>query len=201
LALIFQPTMPITLTESFRVDAPIERVWRYLTDPRQVVVCLPGAEITEMEGARAFRGAIKVRVGPVTASFQGRAELAEVDESRHVVRVVGSGRDSTGGNTATMRMTSALRAEDGATDVRVEASVDLGGRLMQFGRGMVEDVSRQLFAQFASCVRTSLETPASTEGLTSSAHPGPARPVRVIPLALGAAWRAIRRAFGRRRPL
>ena len=119
--------MPITLTESFRVEAPIERVWRYLIDLQQVARCLPGAEITEMESPRAFRGAIKVRVGPVTASFQGKAELTEVDESQYRVRITGSGRDAAGGNTATLRMTSTLRGVDGATEVRVESSVDLAG--------------------------------------------------------------------------
>jgi uncharacterized protein len=193
--------MPITLTESFRVNAPIDRVWPYLTDPRRVAACLPGAEITEMENARAFRGTIKVKVGPVTVTYKGRGELAEVDESRHFVRVVGSGRDpATGGaDTASMRMTSTLRADGGATQVRVEASVDLGGRLMQFGRGMVQEVSRQLFAQFATCVRTALETPLARGDITSGQGPAPVRPVRALPLMFRAAWGSIRRRFGRGR--
>ena len=190
--------MPITLTESFRVNAPIDRVWKYLTNPREVVSCLPGAQLGEVESERAFRGAVKVRVGPVTASFQGRAEFTEVDEGRHVVRVVGSGRDPAGGNTAALRMTSTLQRNGNATEVRVEASVDLGGRLMQFGRGMVEEVSRQLFAQFASCVRTTLETPAHAGSITSDINRS-AQPVRALPLAFRAAWGSLRRALGRRR--
>jgi carbon monoxide dehydrogenase subunit G len=190
--------MPITLTESFRVNAPIERVWGYLTNPREVVSCLPGAQLGEVESERAFRGAVKVRVGPVTASFQGRAEFAEVDEARHLVRVVGSGRDAAGGNTAALRMTSTLQETGSATEVRVEASVDLGGRLMQFGRGMVEEVSRQLFAQFASCMRTSLET-APAGNITSDTRPA-ARPVRALQLTFRAAWGSLRRALGRRGP-
>jgi carbon monoxide dehydrogenase subunit G len=187
----------ITLTESFRVNAPIERVWGYLTNPREVVSCLPGAQLGEVESERAFRGAVKVRVGPVTASFQGRAEFAELDQSRHLVRVVGSGRDPAGGNTAALRMTSTLQGNGNATEVRVEASVDLGGRLMQFGRGMVEEVSRQLFAQFASCVRTSLETAATAGSITTDAR-APAKPVRALPLAFRAVWGSLRRALGRR---
>jgi carbon monoxide dehydrogenase subunit G len=189
--------MAITLTESFRVNAPIERVWGYLTNPREVVSCLPGAQLGEIESDRAFRGAIKVRVGPVTASFQGRAEFAEVDQSRHLVRIVGSGRDAAGGNTAALRMTSTLQGNGNATEVRVEASVDIGGRLMQFGRGIVEEVSRQLFAQFSSCVRTSLEQSAPGASITSATRPA-ARPVRALPLAFRAAWGSLRRALGRR---
>jgi uncharacterized protein len=186
--------VPITLTESFRVNAPLERVWGYLTNPREVASCLPGAQLGEIESERAFRGAIKVRVGPVTASFQGRAEFAEIDKSRHLVKVVGNGRDAAGGNTAALRMTSTLQNAGSATEVRVEASVDLGGRLMQFGRGMVEEVSRQLFAQFASCVRSSLETSAPAGSITSAARPA-APPVRVVPLAFRAMWGSLRRAF------
>lgn len=189
--------MPITLTESFRLNAPIERVWGYLTNPREIVSCLPGAELGALESDRVFRGTIKVRVGPVTASFQGRAEFVEVDHTRHLVRVVGTGRDAAGGNTAALRMTSTLRGDGNATEVRVEANVDLGGRLMQFGRGMVEEVSRQLFAQFASCVRTSLEAPAPTGSITSHDRPS-ARPVRALPLAFRAVWGSLRRALGRR---
>src|SRR6185503_2796658 len=65
----------VSIAENFEVHASAERVWEYLTDPRQVVECLPGAELLEVEGERTFVGRMRVKVGPVTAAFRGRARF------------------------------------------------------------------------------------------------------------------------------
>lgn len=219
--------MTLQLTERFVVHAPTDRVWEFLIDPRQVVTCLPGAELTSVEDERTFRGQVTVRVGPVTVRYAGRAQLVEVDDASRRVRLVGDAQEGTGGGSARLTMTSTLvPSGDGATAVSVMASVDLTGKLVQFGRGMIEDVSRQLFRQFAVCVESTLlttadlaSTPApathggsggSTGGgrragaeatTANAAAPEAARgakPVRLLPLLLGAMWRGFLRLLGRR---
>jgi uncharacterized protein len=150
--------MAIKIEETFQVRAPVDRVWRWLVDPRQVVTCLPGAELTGQEGETTWLGRVKVKVGPVTASYAGRATIVEQDDAAHVVRLRGEGREPTGSGSATMSMTSRMTAlPDGGTEVRVEADVDVVGKVAQFGRGMMESVSKQLFRQFTECVRAQLE--------------------------------------------
>ena len=157
--------MAVRIEETFRVGAPVERVWRFLLDPHQVVQCLPGAELIEVQDERTFLGRVHVKVGPISASYKGRAELTEVDEQNHRVRMAGEGQDTKGAGSARMIMTSRITAaDDGSAEVSVESEVQLVGKLAQFGRGMVEEVSKQLFRQFAECARQRLEAAAPADG-------------------------------------
>jgi carbon monoxide dehydrogenase subunit G len=209
--------MAFGIKETFRVQAPVDRVWRYLVDPRQVVNCLPGAELTADEGERVYTGKVKVKVGPVTAAYAGRARLTEVNDAEHVVRMDAEGRESGGAGSAKLRMTSRVAAHpEGGSEIRVEAEVDVAGKIVQFGRGMIEAVSRQLFKEFVSCVRATLEASAPTATPTAQAperqatSPGQpqtapatradntrvaqlasattAKPVAVVPLVIRAIW-------------
>src|SRR5918992_1299197 len=164
--------MAFGIKETFRVQAPVDRVWRYLVDPRQVVNCLPGAELTADEGERVYSGKVKVKVGPVTAAYAGRARLTEVNDTEHVVRMDAEGRESGGAGSAKLRMTSQVEPHaDGGSEVRVEAEVDVAGKIVQFGRGMIEAVSKQLFREFVSCVRATLEAPSAAAEASSAAPP------------------------------
>lgn len=210
--------MGLRIEERFEVRAPVDRVWRYLTDPRQVVGCLPGAELTDARDDGSFTGRVRVKVGPIVAGYTGRAEFTEVDEQERVVRLSAEGRESGGTGSARMRMTSRVTAlATGATEVRVDAEVDIAGKIVQFGRGMIDTVSKQLFRQFADCARARLEldadatVPVRTDTAAvaaplpvaeaHAAHPPASRagePVRILPLLLGAfrgtvvaSWRKI----------
>lgn len=174
--------MTFRIEETFQVEAPLPVVWSYLIDPRQVVRCIPGAELTGSEGDRVFLGTIKVKVGPVTASYAGRATLSEIDEAAHRVRMMGDGRESGGAGSAKLSMTSRLAAlPGGGTEIRVEADVDVAGKLVQFGRGMIEQVSKQLFRQFAECVRGEMTGRATGPTVAATTT---AKPVRALPLLL-----------------
>ena len=156
--------MPLKTEETFQLQAPADRVWSYLIDPRQVVTCLPGAELTSVQDDSTFLGKVKVKVGPVVAAYSGKVVIAERDDAARVVRMVGEGRESAGGGSAKVSITSAVVALDGGrTEVRVTADLDIVGKIAQFGRGMIESVNKQMFRQFAECVRATLETPADSE--------------------------------------
>ena len=165
--------MAIKIEEVFEVQAQADRVWAYLTDPRQVVNCLPGAELTSVQDAVTFLGRVKVKVGPIVAAYAGKVVLTERDETNRVVRMTGEGRESGGSGSAKMTMTSTVVGlPSGASEVRVTAEVDIVGRIAQFGRGMIENVNKQMFKQFTECVRNTLATTAPVEApITSSVQP------------------------------
>lgn len=195
--------MSLHIEETFELHAPVERTWRYLVDPRQVVNCLPGAELTEVQDAETYLGRVHVKVGPITAAYDGRVTITGRDDAQHVVSMVGEGRERTGSSSAKMTMTSRLTPLDGgATEVKVVADVDIIGRAGQFGRGMIESVNKQLFWQFTECLRGTLEGPGLAELRAQPLAPSPAttprnlriagamptipapsEPVRVVPLA------------------
>src|SRR6266498_757004 len=166
-------SMPFKIEEEFEVRAPVQQVWEYLIDPAKVVVCIPGAELLEARDERTFVGAVKVKVGPMTMSFKGLMKFTEVDEQGHQVRMVGEGRDAGGAGSAKVTMLSKVAPlGGGGALVVVNAEVDLVGKVVQFGRGMIEEVSRQLFRQFSACVKQRLEVAneAQTSG-TQTAEP------------------------------
>lgn len=154
--------MAIRVEERFVVPAPVEHVWEYLVDPRRVVTCLPGAELVEVVDERTFRGNVTVKVGTVTVSYRGRIQVAELDAAARRVKMTGEGRESTGTGSARMVMESRVSAAPGGgSEVVVLADVVVVGRIVQLGRGMVEQVAHQLFQQFAGCVRAVLEAEAA----------------------------------------
>ena len=149
--------MSIKIEEVFEIQAHPDRVWTYLTDPRQVVHCLPGAELTSVQDETTYLGKVKVKVGPMVTSYAGKVVLTNRDDANRVVRLTGEGRESGGSGSAKMTMTSTVVAlANGATEVRVAAEIDIVGRVAQFGRGMIESVNKQMFKQFTECVRTTL---------------------------------------------
>jgi len=189
--------MAFKIEERFEVQAPVERVWKYLIDPARVVECLPGAELVEMTDAQNFTGAIKVKVGPLAMSYKGKAKFTEVNEETHQVRMVGDAREvgGSGSTKVTMLSTVAPLASGGGSEVVVNAEVELVGKIVQFGRGMIEEVSRQMFRQFSTCVRAKLEVvedqPAEKPVETET------KAVAAAPLAFRALWAIIARFFRR----
>jgi len=149
--------MAIRIEEVFEIQAHPDRVWSYLTDPRQVVNCLPGAELTSVQDDTTFLGRVKVKVGPISTSYAGKVILTERDDANRVVKMTGEGRESGGAGSAKMTMTSSVVAlANVSSEVRVVADIDVVGRIAQFGRGMIESVNKQMFKQFTECVRATL---------------------------------------------
>lgn len=182
--------MSIVINESFTVNAPVDHVWRFLTSPQEVVRCLPGAELTQVLGEREYAGRVKVKVGPVTAAYAGKATLTEVDDASHRMTLVGEGRETGGSGSAKMTMRgSVVPHAGGGSDVNVNATIDIAGKVMQFGRGLVESVSQQLFKQFVEQARAHLEAQGarSEEPVPASPATPPRGELRVLPLL----WRAL----------
>ena len=188
--------MAIELKERFSVSAPIDAVWRFVMDPKQVVTCMPGAMLDEVLEDRAFLGSVQVKLGAVTTRYKGRVQFTDVDEQAHAVQMVAEGRE-TGGGTAKAVVSSRLSPlPDGQTEIVAEAKVDLTGRIVQVGRGMIQGVSHQLFQQFAASTKEHLERPPGSAPVAA-----PSTPIRIVPLVLRTVWFAIiaffRRLFGR----
>jgi len=149
--------MAIEIQEKFEIEAPADRVWEFVSTPKLVVGCLPGASLAEVVDDRNFLGRVKVKLGAVTAAYKGKIQFEEVDEERHVLVMLGEGKDPSGG-TAKAKITVQLSVlESGATEMSTDAKIDLTGKVMQVGGGMIKGVSHQLFQQFAKTAKERLE--------------------------------------------
>ena len=186
------------IRQSFVVKAPPDRVWAFLTDPRRAASALPGAAVTEQTDDRNFAGTITVKVGPVSTQYRGKARFETLDPATRSVEVVGSGQDVKGRGGADMTMKSQLtEVAPSETRVDVVSEVSVTGILAQLGRGMIQDVSDQLFQRFTEAVRAELEAPkaAASEG---EAPPGPVQRADPGGHVRGAGGRPRRPALGRR---
>lgn len=142
------------LTNDFSVSAPIDRAWAILTDLELIAPCMPGAQLQEVEGDD-HRGIVKVKVGPITASFKGVASFLERDETAHTAVLKAQGRDTGGKGNANATITARLEPEgDGTTHVTISTDLNITGRVAQFGRGALVDVSTKLLGQFVDCVES-----------------------------------------------
>ncbi len=163
----------LKIEERFTIDAPAEEVWRFLIDPARVVVCLPGAQLDSTDDDGAYHGGVKVRVGAVTVQYKGSMTFEELDHERRFVRMVGKGKEKGGAGSVMMTMESTVRELDGGgAEVTVESTVQLAGRIVRFGRGMIEVVSKEIFKQFTACMSEKLASPFPGGGTGEGREPG-----------------------------
>ena len=162
----------MNIQDEFRVDVPVEDAWRVLTDVERIAPCMPGAQLQEVEGDE-FRGIVKVKVGPITAQYKGKARFTEKDEANHRAVIRADGRDTRGQGNASATVTAVLVPDDAGTRVTIDSDVTITGKVSQFGRGVIGDVSSKLLAQFVDNLeRDVLSGPGSGED-AAAASPSP----------------------------
>ncbi|CAM3031639.1 SRPBCC family protein [Prescottella defluvii] len=191
------------IADQFTVDAPIDRAWEILTDLEGIAPLLPGATMTGREGDD-YLGTVKIKVGPVTSEFAGRASFTEKDENSHTAVIDARGREKRGSGNASATITARLHEDGGATRVTVDTDMKIVGKLAQFGSGMIAQVSEKLMGQFAASLQGKLAAggaepdvaPASMPvGTVSPAAPtappasSQVQPIDLIELAGGSAAR------------
>jgi carbon monoxide dehydrogenase subunit G len=167
------------LNHQFTVAVPVEDAWRILTDVERIAPCLPGAQLQEIEGD-TYRGIVKVKVGPIQAQFKGQANFIERDDAAHKVVLKGEGRDTTGKGNASAIITAEMTAVDASnTAVTVNTDLSVTGKVAQFGRGAMADISDKLLAQFVVNLNVLIAEQPVTAAAPAAA-PEPTEGVRTI---------------------
>jgi carbon monoxide dehydrogenase subunit G len=185
----------VNIEKTFQVKAPVDQVWKLLSDPRSVVNCVPGAQLNEAVDDRTFKGALTVKVGPSVTDYKGEVRIERLNPVVHEIEITGKGLDVRGKGSASMKMTGTVRAlPDGATEVSTVADVNVVGILAQFGGRMIHDVSDVMFGEFVKRFQLQLQqVPGAADTATATA-PKPVNAVRLLIVALGA---SIGRLLGR----
>jgi carbon monoxide dehydrogenase subunit G len=194
------------IRDSFRVTRPLEETWSTLLDVERIAPCLPGAELREVDGDE-YRGVVKIKVGPITAQYQGAATLAEVDEEQRRVRIDASGRDTRGQGNAKAAITVRMAPDGDGTRVEIDTDVTITGKVAQFARGgVLQEVTEKLLGQFADNLERDVlaerpEPSAPERGGAERIEPGgapagarpvePAEPVDLLELAGGSVARRL----------
>ncbi|MGC4759371.1 SRPBCC family protein [Micromonospora trifolii] len=143
------------ITNEFAVTVPIERAWAVLTDLEGLAPCLPGAQLTGVDGD-VYQGRVRVKVGPVVSEFAGTARFVEKDDAAYRGVIDAKGRDARSAGTASALVTAHLRPDGDRTVVSVDTDLKISGKLAQFGSGMIKEVSGKLLAQFVANLEAKL---------------------------------------------
>ena len=179
------------LNHQFTVNVPIAEAWVILTDLERIAPCLPGAQLTEVEGD-TYRGQVKIKVGPILAQFKGQASFVSRDDVAHKASLKGEGRDTTGKGNASAVITAELTSvSPTSTTCTVHTDLTISGKVAQFGRGALADVSDKLLAQFSENLNQLITgapststptTPAAATAATSAPAPAPSEQpaIRII---------------------
>ena len=213
------------LEQTFEVQAPLAQVWAALNDLERVAPCLPGAAITGHDEDGTYHGTFTVKLGPMTAAYNGTIKIEDVDEAAHRATLKARGTDKRGQGGANATIVNTLSEHNGGTQVEAVTDFSITGRLAQFGRGgMMQDVSNRLLRDFATCLSTRLAEPAAEAAQVPSgaevaagdaapekvaAAPAPSTPPPSSPppaaeplkggsLFFSVLWERIKRLFSRR---
>lgn len=183
--------MVIRIEKTFQVQQPIERVWSFLSDPRKVAACVPGAHITEQVDENNYKGSISVKVGPSVTDYNGQVQVVRFDAQNHEIEILGKGQDVRGRGSASMKMTGKLKAlDDGRTEVTSISELNVVGILAQMGARVISEVSNIMFGEFTKNFEACLARPADSLETATDAE---AKPISAGSLA----WQAAKGVFRR----
>ena len=204
------------LENSFSVGAPPDKVFAYLIDVNKVVGCVPGAELSEVVDPTTFKGKVKIKVGPITVAYSGTAKIVDRDDAQHSATLEAEGRETTGPGSARAKALMSVEPDGAGSTVKIVTDYNVAGRVAQFGRGVMEDVSRRIVNDMAACIKANVEAaePGATGGGVSGGsgvgggtglptNPAPmvtAKPINAVSLFFKVLWTGIRRAFGAKAP-
>ena len=157
------------LINEFTVNRPIEEAWPLITDLERIAPCLPGAELQEVEG-ETYRGVVKVKLGAISSQFKGEAHFVERDDENYRAMIKGAGRDTGGRGNASAEITAQAESlSPTSTRVAVTTDLHITGKVAQFGRGIMGDVSSKLMAQFADNLNQMIDDEGAPNGDTPDA--------------------------------
>jgi uncharacterized protein len=181
----------LKIEKGFQVKEPVEKVWSFLSDPRKVASCVPGAQITEQVDDKNYKGAIKVKVGPSVTDYKGEVQVVRMDSQNYEIEILGKGQDVRGRGSASMKMTGKLRAlEDGGTEVTSISELNVVGILAQMGSRVISEVSNIMFGEFTKNLQARLSQP---DQPSEAAADPTGKPINAGSLA----WQAAKGVFRR----
>jgi uncharacterized protein len=200
------------LENSFAVGAPPDQVFAYLLEVNKIVGCVPGAELSEVVDPTTFKGKVKIKVGPITVAYNGTAKIAERNDVDRSATLEAEGRETTGPGSARAKALMKVDPDGAGAVVKITTEYSVAGRVAQFGRGVMEDVSRRIVNDMAACIKANLEaaqpaaqsatggpsTGGAAAGGAAAAAVATAKPVNAIALLFSVLWARIKRLFSGR---
>src|SRR6266566_864897 len=164
---------------SFTIPVPPDQAWDVLLNVERVAPCIPGASFDTFD-VYEITGRVRVKVGPITMTYTGRARFVDRDPVAHTATLEASGKESRGTGTASATVHAALFGENGQggkaerTRVTMNTTLNVTGRPAQMGRGVLADVSGKLVERFAANLAEQLSADTAPGGEAAGGQGGAA---------------------------
>lgn len=180
------------ITQEFVVNRSPDTVWEFFQDVPSVAQCLPGAELAGQGEDGAYQGSLSVKLGPMTAVFEGKATITPDPEARSAA-IEGRGVDKRGGSRGQVKVAYRITSADEGARVAVDADISLSGPAAQFGRtGLINEMSRRLIGEFVSCLEAKLGAESEEDARSIEAPQ-----VRGLSLVFASLWSRLKGLFRR----
>jgi carbon monoxide dehydrogenase subunit G len=138
----------------YRIAAPREKVFAALNDPAVLQACIPGCESLEKTSDTEMKAKVRMRIGPVSASFSGKVTLSDIDPPNGY-RISGEGQGGAAGFAKGGAVVS-LREDAGETVLNYNVDAQVGGKIAQVGARLIDGTAKKLadefFGKFATMV-------------------------------------------------
>ena len=186
--------MQIKLAKTVPVSAPAPLVWKLVQDIKDVAACIPGAEITDQVDDTHYNGRVKLKVGPVSASFKGQLEILSIDPEKMAIRVRSKGTEEKGTSAASLEMIASIRSVDSArSEISGSSEATVTGKLATFGARVMTQVADHLIEQFAANLNNYMAASAEAQRIQASAQVrAQSRELNVLRMLLQMLWNLIK---------
>jgi uncharacterized protein len=134
---------------SFTVEKPIDQVWSTLLDLERVVPCVPDSRVIEKTGEDSVKAEVKIRLGSMSMTYTGPAEIVERDDAAHRAVLTARAREAGGQGNADARVEVRLAEAGAGTEASIHSEVAVTGKAAQMGEGVIAGVTEGMIAAFA----------------------------------------------------
>jgi uncharacterized protein len=163
----------VKLTNSFRIDRPVPEVYEAFLDVERIATCMPGSKLLGEPEPGTYEGEVKVKVGPLGVAYTGQFTVLDADESSRVLRMRAKGREQRGAGNADAHIVATMHEDGDGTRVDIDTDLSIRGKVAQFGRGVIGDVTDEIMQTFARNVEQLLATGGAAEQDAESSRPQP----------------------------
>jgi carbon monoxide dehydrogenase subunit G len=160
----------------YKIAAPREKVFAALNDPAILQACIPGCESLEKTSDTEMKAKVRLRIGPVSATFTGKVTLSDIDPPNGY-KISGEGQGGVAGFAKGGAVVT-LRGDGGATVLDYTVDAQVGGKIAQVGARLIDGTARKLSDEFFGKFAATIGGPpaVAVAGVPSAAQPPPMAP-------------------------
>jgi carbon monoxide dehydrogenase subunit G len=139
------------------IAAPRQRVWEFLTDPKQVTTCAPDVQSLEIADPHHFKVVVRAGVGPIKGTFAMNVQFIELDRPKHAA-VLARGQ-APGSAVEMVSNMNLAEFDESHTIMEWSSEVTVSGMIQQVGSRLMQGAADKITQQVFSCIKAKLEAP------------------------------------------